>query len=77
VGLTQAFFEAGARQVLVSTWRVNDPATAELMARFYEGLLGRSLEPAAALRDAQLSLIHETRWKSPYYWAGFTLIGDG
>lgn len=76
VGLTQAFFQAGARRVVVSYWSVQDLATAELMARFYRGLLGEHLPPAAALRAAQLSIRSETRWKSPYFWAGFVLHGD-
>ena len=56
VGLTQAFFQAGARRVVVSTWKVQDRATAELMKRFYRGLLVKHLPPAAALRAAQLSI---------------------
>jgi CHAT domain-containing protein len=76
VGLTQAFFQAGARRVAVSYWSVQDVATAELMARFYQGLLGDHLPPAAALRAAQLSIRVEDRWKSPYFWAGFVLHGD-
>ena len=35
IGLTRGFFSAGARQVLVSLWPVEDRATAELMRRFY------------------------------------------
>jgi CHAT domain-containing protein/Tfp pilus assembly protein PilF len=76
VGLTQAFFQAGARRVVVSYWNVQDLATAELMARFYQELLGKHLPPAAALRAAQLSIRSEDRWKSPYFWAGFVLHGD-
>jgi CHAT domain-containing protein len=76
VGLTQAFFQAGARRVVVSYWNVQDLATAELMARFYQELLGKRLPPAAALRAAQLSIRSEDRWKPPYFWAGFVLHGD-
>ena len=76
VGLTQAFFRAGARRVVVSHWNVQDQATAELMARFYRGLLAERLPPGAALRAAQLGLRAETKWKSPYFWAGFSLHGD-
>jgi CHAT domain-containing protein/Tfp pilus assembly protein PilF len=76
VGLTQAFFRAGARRVLVSHWNVKDRATAELMARLYRGMLSEGLSPAAALRAAQLSILDEEPWKSPQYWAGFSLRGD-
>jgi CHAT domain-containing protein/Tfp pilus assembly protein PilF len=76
VGLTQVFFQAGAARVLVSLWSVDDEATAELMARFYDALLKRHLPPAAALRDAQLALRREPRWQAPAHWAGFELQGD-
>jgi len=76
VGLTRAFFYAGARRVLVSLWPVEDEATAELMRRFYRGLLAENLRPAAALHAAQASLRRERGWEAPYYWAGFVLQGD-
>ncbi|HEX3126736.1 MAG TPA: CHAT domain-containing protein [Thermoanaerobaculia bacterium] len=76
VGLTQAFFRAGARRVVVSHWNVQDRATAELMAVFYRGLLVERLAPAAALREAQLAIRGDGRWRSPYFWAGFSLQGD-
>jgi CHAT domain-containing protein len=77
VGLTRAFMHAGAARVLVSLWDVHDEATAELMKRFYTGLLGpEKLLPAAALRAAQVSMARDKRWSSPYFWAGFTLQGE-
>lgn len=76
VGLTQGFMYAGASRVIVSLWQVNDRATAELMTRFYERLLRRGQRPAAALREAQLSIAREKPWKAPYYWAGFVLQGE-
>jgi len=76
VGLTQGFFHAGAARVLVSLWQVDDRATAELMARFYEGLLVDRLVPPAALRRAQLAIRSEPGWQAPYYWAGFVLQGE-
>jgi CHAT domain-containing protein len=76
VGLTRGFMYAGAPRVVVSLWSVNDQATAELMARFYRGMLKQKLPPAAALRAAQVSLLKERRWQSPFYWAAFTLQGE-
>jgi CHAT domain-containing protein/Flp pilus assembly protein TadD len=76
MGMTRGFFYAGAERVLVSLWNVNDRVTAELMRRFYRGLLVEGLTPAAALRSAQDSIRREPRWHSPYYWAGFTLQGE-
>ncbi|MDQ1728556.1 MAG: hypothetical protein QOD33_681 [Pyrinomonadaceae bacterium] len=76
VGLTQGFMYAGARRVVVSLWNVNDKATAELMARFYRGMLKENKTPAAALRSAQMEMSRQPQWQSPYYWAAFTLQGD-
>jgi CHAT domain-containing protein len=67
---------AGARRVIASLWQVDDVATAELMKRFYRGLLQERLTPAAALRAAQLELRGQPQWSSPFYWAGFLLQGD-
>jgi CHAT domain-containing protein len=77
LGLTRAFLYAGAKRVVASLWQVNDAATAELMKRFYQGMLGeKRLSPATALRDAQLVMWRSRRWYMPYYWAGFTLQGE-
>jgi CHAT domain-containing protein/Tfp pilus assembly protein PilF len=76
VGLTQGFLYSGARLVAASLWRVEDRATAELMSRFYRGLLLEGRPPATALREAQLAIRSDKRWRSPYYWSGFVLQGD-
>ena len=77
IGLTRGFMYAGAARVVVSLWRVDDAATAELMKRFYQGLYGaQSLRPAAALRAAQLFVSGQKRWAAPFFWAGFVLQGE-
>jgi CHAT domain-containing protein/Tfp pilus assembly protein PilF len=76
VGLTRGFMYAGAPRVVASLWRIDDRATAELMKRFYAGMLREKLRPAAALREAQVSMLKEKRWQAPYYWSAFTLQGE-
>lgn len=76
VGITRGFMYAGASGVVASLWRVDDEATAELMKRFYSNMLQQGMPPAAALRDAQNSIRQEPQWRSPYYWAAFTLQGE-
>jgi CHAT domain-containing protein len=63
VGLPSAFLQAGVPAVVGALWTVNDLSTALLMARFYALHLRNAgdegdgpLEPAAALRKAQLWL---------------------
>ncbi len=76
VGLTRAFMYAGAPRVVATLWQVSDLATAELMKRFYRGVLQQKLPPSAALRAAQRQMAQDPRWASPYYWAGFVMQGD-
>jgi CHAT domain-containing protein/tetratricopeptide (TPR) repeat protein len=76
LGLTRGFMYAGTPRVVASLWRVPDRATAELMKRFYHGLLVEGLSAAAALRAAQISVRKEKHWAAPYYWAAFVLQGE-
>jgi CHAT domain-containing protein/tetratricopeptide (TPR) repeat protein len=76
LGLQQAFLRAGARRVLVSLWDVEDRGAQELMRQFYRRLLLDKMPPARALREAQLALLDQPPWQSPYYWAGFVLQGS-
>jgi CHAT domain-containing protein/tetratricopeptide (TPR) repeat protein len=59
LGFSQALFVAGARGLVLSLWPVEDAATALLMTRFYENLLGtpegavRPMPKAQALAEAK------------------------
>jgi CHAT domain-containing protein/Tfp pilus assembly protein PilF len=59
LGFAHAFLQKGARSVVLSRWKVDDAATALLMLRFYENLLGKRkdlkqpLGRAAALQEAK------------------------
>lgn len=76
ISLTRGFLYAGASGVTASLWKVDDEATAELMRHFYAGIFQRGLTPAAALREAQLAMWNEKRWRAPYYWAAFVIQGQ-
>lgn len=76
VGLTRGFMYAGSPRVVASLWRVPSKPTAELMKRFYRGMLVEKLRPAAALRNAQIAMWKEKQWNEPYYWAAFILQGE-
>src|SRR5205085_6158909 len=67
LGLTRGFMYAGAPRVAVSLWEVNDEATAELMTQFYKGILVNKLRPAKALQSAQISMLNDKKYKSPYF----------
>lgn len=74
MGFKRALFIAGARSALVSLWPVDDDATEMLMTEFHRAWKARSL--VDAIREAQLMLLQQPRYRHPYYWAPFTLIGD-
>jgi CHAT domain-containing protein len=76
VGMVRGFMHAGAQRVVASLWKVDDEATGELMARFYLEMFSEERSPAAALRQAQLALWRQHRWRSPFYWAAFVLQGE-
>lgn len=76
ISLTHSFMSAGSSTVVASLWKVDDRATAVLMAYFYEAMLQQGMPPATALRSAKLKLMQEKRWRAPYYWAGFMLQGE-
>jgi len=75
IGLTQAFLYAGAPSVITSLWNVDDRATGGLMQSFYQ-YWQEDLTIAEALRQAQIEILSNDEWRSPYYWASFNLTGD-
>ncbi len=75
VGITRAFLSAGGQNVLASLWAVNDESTRALMVRFYRHLL--TTNGAEALAKAQQELRRsDVRYRHPYYWAPFVLVGS-
>jgi CHAT domain-containing protein len=72
IGLARGFLYAGTPSLLVSLWTVDDEATTQLMQHFYTALLAGK-RPAAALREAQLTLRREM--PHPFFWASFVPIG--
>jgi CHAT domain-containing protein/tetratricopeptide (TPR) repeat protein len=75
VGLTRAFLMAGSSSVLATLWQVNDRSTLGLMKSFYRRLPRQ--ETANALAQAQREMLAgPARFRHPYYWAAFVLLGQ-
>lgn len=72
-GLKRAFILAGARTLFLSLWQVSDEATQQLMTEFYRRWAS-GMSKSQALREARLKV--SQRYKDPYYWGAFILIGD-
>jgi CHAT domain-containing protein len=66
--------------MLVSQWKVNSASTSKLMMNFYQALeskqIAQSGEMATSLQKATLRLMKDDRYRHPFYWAGFVLIGS-
>ncbi|HVM80310.1 MAG TPA: CHAT domain-containing protein [Stellaceae bacterium] len=77
-GLAEAFFYAGARTLVASHWQVPSRATATLMVDMFDKLGPRLAGGVAeSLRRAQLAVAGDPATAQPFYWAAFTVIGDG
>jgi CHAT domain-containing protein len=73
-GLTRAVIYAGGRALVVSHWSVDSAATVRLMTGLFSTRGGSEAE---ALQKAQVVLQQSPDWSHPYFWAPFTIVGDG
>ncbi len=71
-GLQRSFIVAGAKALVMSLWKVDDTATQTLMTNFYANL-SKGGSKLKAFKQAQLQLM--TKYKEPYYWGAFVMIG--
>ena len=71
-GLSKAFIQAGAKDIVMSLWSVNDEATKDLMSSFYKEMQTNS-SYAKALKKAKLKMIKKSM--HPFYWAPFIVNG--
>ncbi|MBK5278121.1 MAG: CHAT domain-containing protein [Bacteroidia bacterium] len=72
-GLQRSFLVAGAKALVMSLWKVDDAATQALMTNFYTNL-AKGGSKSKAFKQAQLQLM--TKYKDPYYWGAFVMIGQ-
>ena len=84
VGLSGAFFYAGAESVCASLWQVPSGPTSQLTTEFFRNLKAGELDKAEALRQAQLAVLRSTErspdgtigYSDPFCWAAFVLTGE-
>ncbi len=74
-GLVETFVQAGARNVVVSNWSVDTVATERLMTSMFAT---KGVSQADALAAAERALMASPdQYSHPFYWAAFTVVGDG
>jgi CHAT domain-containing protein/tetratricopeptide (TPR) repeat protein len=72
-GLQRSFLVAGANNVIMSLWKVNDDATQELMVLFYSHWLTVK-DKREAFHLTQLEL--KKKYTDPFFWGAFVIIGQ-
>jgi CHAT domain-containing protein/Tfp pilus assembly protein PilF len=76
LGLAGVAIQAGARSALATLWLVADEAAAVLMETFYQHLQDPGMSKARALQQAQLTLLKQSQYADPFFWAPFLLINN-
>jgi CHAT domain-containing protein len=81
IGMSWAFFIAGTSTTVVSQWKVDSASTALLMVSFHRAWKGADkpapVNKAEALRRAAMRLMSLPKYRHPFYWSGFVVIGSG
>ncbi|MDJ0708153.1 MAG: CHAT domain-containing protein [Leptolyngbyaceae cyanobacterium MO_188.B28] len=76
LGLAGLAARTGTRSVLSTLWIAQDTPNTVFMSRFYRALTQSRMTKAEALRQAQLDLIREYGYTTPYIWSNYVLIGN-
>ena len=77
IGLSWAFLVAGCPTIITTQWRVPSASTSKLMVDFHRQLARGEISVAEALRRAQMRLMKDRRYRHPFYWSGFVVVGAG
>ncbi|MEZ5453185.1 MAG: CHAT domain-containing protein [Thiothrix sp.] len=73
--LVKAFFSSGTRSVLAANWDIDSAQTRRLMEALFDHL--PTQHRAQALQAAMRSMLQDETHSHPFYWAGFSLYGEG
>lgn len=74
-GFRRAIEIAGAESTITSLWDVSDEGTSSLMQRYYSQL-DKGAGTCQSLRQAQLYMLADKKWRHPFYWAAFIHSGN-
>ena len=77
--LSRGFLVAGTRRVVASNWLVDDEAAASLVSffcsRVAQGEKSGDVDYGQALHDAKRWIRQQEKWRNPFYWGTFVLVG--
>lgn len=74
LGLAGIAIKTGVPSVLATLWKVDDLSTRDVIVEFYRQLKENKFSKTKALQEAQKKYLK--KYKHPYYWAPFVLIGN-
>ena len=72
--LVASFTTAGARNLLVSNWKVDSAGTELLMKTLFTGAADSQGDALEAAQKAFMG--RSDQYAHPYYWAAFSIVGD-
>lgn len=77
MSLAHSFMYAGCPSVIMSLWKIDEKASADIIAEFYKHLsAGKTKSEALRLAKLQHIQASEGILSHPYFWAGMTLMGN-
>jgi len=79
IGMSWALFIAGTGTTVASQWKVDSASTARLMIDFHRNLQSGKVRTgtAEALRQAAIKLMADPKYRHPFFWSGFVVVGNG
>lgn len=76
LGIAGMAIRSGVRSTLAGLWSLDDQAAAAFMGHFYQALAQPNTTKASAFRQAQLALMKNPKFRAPYFWSPFVLVGN-
>lgn len=77
-GLTQSFFQAGARTVIATHWAIPSLTAVKITNGTFKRLAETSdMTRGEALRQSELDVANDPATAHPIYWGAFVLMGEG
>ncbi len=73
-GLQRAFLQAGAQNLIISLWKVDDAATQEFMELLYANWQNKKLSLQESFFEAQKAI--RQKYIKPKYWGAFVLVNE-
>ena len=74
LSLAWAFKAAGAKAVIAGRWPIDDRAAWLFASTFYDCWFKQSVSARNSFHFAREALQRDARFRSPFYWAAFTLL---